>query len=144
MELTRDQRAFYQAIFENNIATLLKGSTGHNMPNLRNVVGVGVASDLARLFPNMECVTLVACCWTNFRSNFEYRLEGSQLPNFQSLLLQAMELRKICNHPFLCDGLEANLISKHGASKVSPLLICCKSQVQEVRPLAGSPFYEIV
>ncbi|KAG0567323.1 hypothetical protein KC19_7G126300 [Ceratodon purpureus] len=62
VELTKEQRTFYRAIYENNIATLLKGSTANNMPNLRNV---------------------------------------------------AMELRKLCNHPFLCDGLEESILSKH-------------------------------
>ena len=32
---------------------------------------------------------------------------------------QAMELRKLCNHPFLCDGLEENIVSKHRASNVN-------------------------
>lgn len=63
VELTKDQRAFYKAIFENNVASLLKGSSSGNLPNLRNV---------------------------------------------------AMELRKVCNHPFLCDGLEDSLLSKYG------------------------------
>lgn len=30
------------------------------------------------------------------------------------MIMQAMELRKVCNHPFLCDGLEENLITKYG------------------------------
>lgn len=33
--------------------------------------------------------------------------------------MQAMELRKICNHPFLCDGLEADLVAKHSIVTVS-------------------------
>ncbi|XP_073395338.1 uncharacterized protein [Physcomitrium patens] len=62
VELTKEQRAFYRAIYENNISTLLKGSIATNMPSLRNV---------------------------------------------------AMELRKLCNHPFLCDGLEESIVFKH-------------------------------
>ncbi|XP_073385552.1 uncharacterized protein [Physcomitrium patens] len=61
VELTKDQRLFYKAILENNVASLLKGSSTSNLPNLRNV---------------------------------------------------AMELRKVCNHPFLCDGLEDSLTAK--------------------------------
>lgn len=38
VELTKEQRAFYRAIYENNISTLLKGSIATNMPSLRNVV----------------------------------------------------------------------------------------------------------
>jgi chromodomain-helicase-DNA-binding protein 7 len=38
VELTIEQRAFYRAIYENNISKLLKGSTANNMQNLRNVV----------------------------------------------------------------------------------------------------------
>ncbi|MCO5572462.1 hypothetical protein L7F22_026217 [Adiantum nelumboides] len=61
VELTKDQRSYYKAIYENRIADLLKGSQNSNLPNLRNV---------------------------------------------------AMELRKLCNHPFLCDGLEEHLTSR--------------------------------
>lgn len=61
VELTKDQRSYYRAIYENRISDLLKGSQNSNIPNLRNV---------------------------------------------------AMELRKLCNHPFLCDGLEEHLTSK--------------------------------
>ncbi|KAH7441097.1 hypothetical protein KP509_03G025400 [Ceratopteris richardii] len=63
VELTKDQRNYYKAIYENRISDLLKGSQSSNIPNLRNV---------------------------------------------------AMELRKLCNHPFLCDGLEEHLASKNG------------------------------
>lgn len=38
VELTKDQRAYYKGIYENNIASLLKGNAGGNLPNLRNVV----------------------------------------------------------------------------------------------------------
>lgn len=30
---------------------------------------------------------------------------------------QAMELRKVCNHPLLCDGIEEDLIAKHCGPK---------------------------
>ncbi|KAI5062349.1 hypothetical protein GOP47_0022888 [Adiantum capillus-veneris] len=75
VELTKDQRSYYKAIYENRIAELLKGSQNSNLPNLRNV---------------------------------------------------AMELRKLCNHPFLCDGLEEHLTSKtvqkvHESPDDSPL-----------------------
>ena len=55
VELTKEQRAYYKAIFANQIGTLLGGASTENTPLLRNV---------------------------------------------------AMELRKVCNHPFLCDGVE--------------------------------------
>ena len=55
VELTKEQRAYYKAIFANQIGTLLGGGSTENAPLLRNV---------------------------------------------------AMELRKVCNHPFLCDGVE--------------------------------------
>lgn len=55
VELTKEQRAYYKAIFANQIGTLLGGGSTENTPLLRNV---------------------------------------------------AMELRKVCNHPFLCDGVE--------------------------------------
>ncbi|KAJ7562204.1 hypothetical protein O6H91_03G058800 [Diphasiastrum complanatum] len=64
VELTKEQRAYYRAIYENRISDLLKGSKSNNLPNLRNM---------------------------------------------------AMELRKLCNHPFLCDGLEEDLLSKQRA-----------------------------
>ncbi|BBM99082.1 protein Mpsnf1.8 [Marchantia polymorpha subsp. ruderalis] len=66
VELTREQRIYYRAVYENNVGTLLKGSTSSNVSSLRNV---------------------------------------------------AMELRKVCNHPFLCDGFEEDYASKHGASR---------------------------
>ncbi|KAL2651736.1 hypothetical protein R1flu_019864 [Riccia fluitans] len=62
VELTREQRNYYRAVYENNVGVLLKGSTGANIPSLRNV---------------------------------------------------AMELRKVCNHPFLCDGFEDDYTSKY-------------------------------
>ena len=55
VELTKEQRAYYKAIFANQIGTLLGGASTENAPMLRNV---------------------------------------------------AMELRKVCNHPFLCEGVE--------------------------------------
>ncbi|CAM6096803.1 unnamed protein product [Calypogeia fissa] len=66
VELTREQRVYYRAIYENAVGVLLKGSQGNNIPSLRNV---------------------------------------------------AMELRKVCNHPLLCDGIEDDLIAKHNSSK---------------------------
>ncbi|XP_024535858.1 chromodomain-helicase-DNA-binding protein 8 [Selaginella moellendorffii] len=72
VELTKDQRAYYRALYENRISDLIKGTQPSNMPNLRNM---------------------------------------------------AMELRKLCNHPFLCDGLEEDFASKHAnASSVSNLV----------------------
>ncbi|KAL3700060.1 hypothetical protein R1sor_018082 [Riccia sorocarpa] len=62
VELTREQRNYYRAVYENNVGVLLKGSTSSNIPSLRNV---------------------------------------------------AMELRKVCNHPFLCDGFEDDYVSKY-------------------------------
>lgn len=38
MELTKDQRVYYKAIYENAVPQLLKGSQAANMSNLRNVV----------------------------------------------------------------------------------------------------------
>ncbi|OAE35962.1 hypothetical protein AXG93_93s1000 [Marchantia polymorpha subsp. ruderalis] len=66
VELTREQRIYYRAVYENNVGTLLKGSTSSDVSSLRNV---------------------------------------------------AMELRKVCNHPFLCDGFKEDYASKHGASR---------------------------
>lgn len=38
VELTREQRIYYRAVYENNVGTLLKGSTSSNVSSLRNVV----------------------------------------------------------------------------------------------------------
>lgn len=62
VQLTRDQRAYYKAIFENQIGVLLSGKASKNAPVLRNV---------------------------------------------------AMELRKVCCHPFLCDGIEDDMIARN-------------------------------
>lgn len=40
-------------------------------------------------------------------------LKGSQASNVPNLRNIAMELRKLCNHPFLCEGLEEHLLSKY-------------------------------
>ena len=40
VELTKDQRFYYRAIYENRMSDLLKGSQNSNIPNLRNVVGL--------------------------------------------------------------------------------------------------------
>ena len=64
-QLTQDQRAYYKAIFERQIGTLLGGSGQKNVPNLRNL---------------------------------------------------AMELRKVCCHPFLCDGLEEDIRQRRANS----------------------------
>eukprot|EP00892_Ulva_mutabilis_P002486 jgi/Ulvmu1/12238/UM086_0029.1 len=58
VELTRFQRSYYKALFENQIKSLLAHSKNSELPNLRNL---------------------------------------------------AMELRKVCCHPFLCNGLEEDL-----------------------------------
>jgi SNF2 family DNA or RNA helicase len=57
-EMTTFQRSYYKALYENQIATLLKGASQQALPNMRNL---------------------------------------------------AMELRKVCCHPFLCNGLEDDL-----------------------------------
>lgn len=62
VQLTQEQRAYYKAIFENQIGVLLGGASSKNVPALRNV---------------------------------------------------AMELRKVCCHPFLCDGVEDDLAERH-------------------------------
>jgi len=61
VQLTRDQKAYYKAIFENQIGALLGGAAQKNLPVLRNV---------------------------------------------------AMELRKVCCHPFLCEGVEDDMIAR--------------------------------
>jgi len=61
VELTKEQKAYYLAIYENRIAVMLAGNKSNNVPQMRNV---------------------------------------------------AMELRKICNHPFLCKGLEDDFIAR--------------------------------
>eukprot|EP00250_Pteridium_aquilinum_P001778 c11994_g1_i1 orf=341-5044(-) len=52
-----------------------------------------------------------------YRAIYENRitdlLKGSQNSNIPNLRNVAMELRKLCNHPFLCDGLEEHLASKN-------------------------------
>ena len=60
-QLTIEQRAYYKAIFEKQIGTLLGGVSQKNAPNLRNL---------------------------------------------------AMELRKVCCHPFLCNGLEEDVAAR--------------------------------
>lgn len=62
VQLTREQRAYYKAIFENQIGALLGGSSAKNIPALRNV---------------------------------------------------AMELRKVCCHPYLCDGVEDDITARN-------------------------------
>ncbi len=37
VELTREQRAYYKAIYSREIGTLLAGASSKNMPNLRNL-----------------------------------------------------------------------------------------------------------
>jgi superfamily II DNA or RNA helicase len=64
-QLTLEQRAYYKAIFEKQIGTLLAGVSNKNVPNLRNL---------------------------------------------------AMELRKVCCHPFLCDGLEDDIAARRRAA----------------------------
>jgi superfamily II DNA or RNA helicase len=64
-QLTVEQRAYYKAIFEKQIGTLLAGASQKNVPNLRNL---------------------------------------------------AMELRKVCCHPFLCDGLEDDVAARRRAA----------------------------
>lgn len=39
--------------------------------------------------------------------------------------MQAMELRKVCNHPFLCNGLEDSLLAKYGHKQVSLISPFC-------------------
>jgi len=65
VELTPQQRAYYRALYENQIHVLLEGSKVKNVPQLRNL---------------------------------------------------SMELRKVCNHPFLCDGLEEDYVAKRLAA----------------------------
>jgi len=38
VELTRQQRVYYKALFEQSIGTLLEGAKPQNLPNLRNLV----------------------------------------------------------------------------------------------------------
>ena len=64
-QLTVEQRAYYKAIFEKQIGTLLAGTSQKNVPNLKNL---------------------------------------------------AMELRKVCCHPFLCDGLEDDVSARRRAA----------------------------
>jgi len=65
VQLAVEQRAYYKAIFEGQIGTLMAGASAKNMPNMRNL---------------------------------------------------AMELRKVCCHPFLCDGLEADIAARRAAN----------------------------
>jgi len=65
VQLTVEQRAYYKAIFEGHIGTLMAGAASKNLPNLRNL---------------------------------------------------AMELRKVCCHPFLCNGLEDDFAMRRAAS----------------------------
>ncbi len=65
VELTAQQRAYYRALYENQIHVLLEGQKVKSVPQLRNL---------------------------------------------------SMELRKICNHPFLCDGLEQDYTDKRLAA----------------------------
>jgi len=58
VELTAEQRVYYKAIYEGQIATLMAGAAPKNLPNMRNL---------------------------------------------------AMELRKVCCHPYLCNGLEDDI-----------------------------------
>ena len=62
VDLTRQQRAYYTALYEQEIGTLLSGADKRNLPNLRNL---------------------------------------------------AMELRKVCNHPFLCNGIEVDYFQRN-------------------------------
>lgn len=68
VELTAEQRAYYKAIYERQIGTLMAGSAPKNLPNMRNL---------------------------------------------------AMELRKVCNHPFLCNGLEEDISQRSTAAGMS-------------------------
>ena len=61
VELTTEQYAYYKAVYEHRIGTLLAGASKKNVPQLRNV---------------------------------------------------AMELRKVCNHPYMCAGLRDDLEAK--------------------------------
>ncbi|KAL0045080.1 hypothetical protein WJX82_007731 [Trebouxia sp. C0006] len=64
VQLTHQQRAYYKALYSNQIGALLSGCNAKNLPNLRNL---------------------------------------------------AMELRKVCCHPFLCNGLEEDFAVKRHA-----------------------------
>ncbi|KAL0028186.1 hypothetical protein WJX79_000439 [Trebouxia sp. C0005] len=65
VQLTHQQRAYYKALYSNQIGALLNGCNAKNLPNLRNL---------------------------------------------------AMELRKVCCHPFLCNGLEEDFAVKRHAA----------------------------
>ena len=99
VELTKDQRFYYRAIYENRISDLLKGSQNSNIPNLRNVVC------FSSKYNNVYCV------W-NYVVFDVYLVEFPQTTLY-TFIKQAMELRKLCNHPYLCDGLEEHLASKN-------------------------------
>eukprot|EP00854_Cymbomonas_tetramitiformis_P006879 gene6879-8213_t len=65
VELTKEQKSYYRAVYERKIHIMLQGNKPSNVPSLRNV---------------------------------------------------AMELRKVCNHPFLCSGLEEDFTAKRAAA----------------------------
>ncbi|KAG1680184.1 hypothetical protein FOA52_000297 [Chlamydomonas sp. UWO 241] len=64
VQLTAEQRAYYKALYENQIGALLGGVANKNLPQMRNL---------------------------------------------------AMELRKLCNHPFLCESLEEDIVCRRSA-----------------------------
>ena len=39
-------------------------------------------------------------------------MEGNKSKNVPQLRNLCMELRKVCNHPFLCDGMEEDFANK--------------------------------
>ncbi|KAL4858846.1 Chromodomain-helicase-DNA-binding protein 6 [Chlorella vulgaris] len=84
VELTPEQRIYYKALYENQIATLLAGASTKNMPGMRNL---------------------------------------------------AMELRKVCCHPFLCTGLEEDIMRRkletgaELASELDQLVHACGKMV---------------
>lgn len=65
VELTRQQRVYYKALFEQSIGTLLKGAKPQNLPNLRNLVSAtqllhGTPLGCRRAFPRAGLTPLPA------------------------------------------------------------------------------------
>ena len=89
VQLTREQRAYYKAIFENQIGALLGGASSKNIPALRNV---------------------------------------------------AMELRKVCCHPYLCNGVEDDIAERNkknpeGSNSELDLMVSSCGKMQLIHKL---------
>ncbi|GMH41988.1 hypothetical protein BSKO_09907 [Bryopsis sp. KO-2023] len=55
-----------------------------------------------------------------YSNQINFLLGGGTTKNFAALRNLCMELRKVCNHPFLCDGLEEDVVLRHMEANESP------------------------